>query len=78
MTSLTKKQEAFARAYVELGNARQAYGMAGYSQGVVTLSLFDWKLPTAADLNGWDFRDLSCRSIVYIVPISLNVTMPIA
>ena len=32
MTSLTKKQEAFAYAYVELGNARQAYAMAGYSQ----------------------------------------------
>ena len=31
-TSLTKKQEAFALAYVELGNARQAYAMAGYSQ----------------------------------------------
>ena len=32
MTSLTKKQNAFALAYVELGNARQAYAMAGYSQ----------------------------------------------
>jgi|GEM_PF-4068376 len=32
MTSLTKKQEAFAHAYVERGNARQAYAMAGYSQ----------------------------------------------
>ena len=32
MTPLTSKQEAFARAYVELGNARQAYAMAGYSQ----------------------------------------------
>ncbi len=33
MTPLTKKQEAFARAYVEIGNARQAYATAGYSQG---------------------------------------------
>jgi phage terminase small subunit len=32
MTPLTNKQEGFARAYVELGNARQAYAMAGYSQ----------------------------------------------
>ena len=32
MTPLTKMQEAFARAYVEIGNARQAYAMAGYSQ----------------------------------------------
>ena len=32
MTSLTKGQELFARAYVEIGNARQAYAMAGYSQ----------------------------------------------
>ena len=33
MTPLTKKQEAFTRAYVEIGNARQAYATAGYSQG---------------------------------------------
>ena len=33
MTQLTSKQEAFAHAYVELGNARQAYAKAGYSQG---------------------------------------------
>ncbi len=32
MTPLTSKQEAFARAYVALGNARQAYEAAGYSQ----------------------------------------------
>ncbi len=32
MTPLTKRQEAFACAYVELGNARQAYAIAGYSQ----------------------------------------------
>ena len=32
MTPLTRKQRAFARAYAELGNARQAYAMAGYSQ----------------------------------------------
>lgn len=32
MTFLTKTQEAFARAYVELSNARQAYPMADYSQ----------------------------------------------
>ena len=32
MTPLTKMQEAFARAYVEIGNARQAYEAAGYSQ----------------------------------------------
>ena len=32
MTPLTSKQEAFALAYVELGNARQAYEAAGYSQ----------------------------------------------
>ena len=32
MTPLTKKQEAFAHAYAELGNARQAYAIAGYSQ----------------------------------------------
>jgi len=33
MTALTKRQEAFAHAYVELGNARHAFAMAGYSQG---------------------------------------------
>ncbi len=32
MTLLTKRQEAFAQAYAELGNARQAFAMAGYSQ----------------------------------------------
>ena len=32
MTPLTKRQEAFAHAYAELGNARQAYAAAGYSQ----------------------------------------------
>ena len=32
MTPLTSKQESFARAYVEIGNARQAYAAAGYSQ----------------------------------------------
>ena len=32
MTQLTSKQEAFAQAYVEIGNARQAYAAAGYSQ----------------------------------------------
>ncbi len=48
----------------------------GTIKGVVTLSLFDWNLPTAADFIWWDFRDLSCRSIVHIGPISLNVTMP--
>ena len=31
MTPLTKKQNAFALAYVEIGNARQAYAAAGYS-----------------------------------------------
>jgi len=29
MMQLTKRQEAFAHAYVELGNARQAFAMAG-------------------------------------------------
>ena len=33
MMPLTKRQEAFARAYLEIGNARQAYAAAGYSQG---------------------------------------------
>ncbi len=32
MTPLTTKQEAFARTYVQIGNARQAYAAAGYSQ----------------------------------------------
>jgi phage terminase small subunit len=32
MTILTKKQDAFARAYVEIGNRRRAYALAGYSQ----------------------------------------------
>lgn len=32
MTPLTKRQEGFAPAYAELGNARQTYAMAGYSQ----------------------------------------------
>ena len=32
ITPLTKRQEAFAHAYAELGNARQAYAAAGYSQ----------------------------------------------
>mgnify|MGYP001817960698 FL=1 len=44
--------------------------------GIVTLSLIDWNFPTAADFNWRDFKDLSCRSIGHIGPISLNVTMP--
>ena len=32
MTSLAKKQEAFDRAYAELGNTGQAYAPAGYSE----------------------------------------------
>ena len=32
MTPLTKKQNEFARAYAELGNALQAYATADYSQ----------------------------------------------
>ena len=47
-------------------------------EGVVTLSLIDWNLPTAADFDAWDFKGLACRSIVHIGPISLNVTMPTA
>lgn len=31
-SGLTVKQEAFARAYVECGDARKAYELAGYSQ----------------------------------------------
>ena len=46
------------------------------SSGVVTLSLIDWNLPTAADFDVWHFKGLACRSIVHIGPISLNVTMP--
>ena len=45
-------------------------------EGVVTLSLIDWNLPTATDFDAWDFKGLACRSIVHIGPISLNVTMP--
>jgi len=48
----------------------------GYVAGVVTLSLFDWNLPTEDDFNAFNFKDLSCRSVVHIGPISLNVTMP--
>jgi len=44
--------------------------------GVVTLSLIYWNLPTTADFDAWDFSDLACRSVVHIGPISLNVTMP--
>jgi len=33
-------------------------------------------LPTTADFDAWDFRDLACRSIVHIGPISLKVTTP--
>jgi len=44
--------------------------------GVVTLSLIDWNLPTAADFNAWYCIGLVCRSIVHIERISLNVTMP--
>ncbi len=51
-------------------------GGAKPGEGVVTLSLIDWNLPIAADFDAWDFKDLSCRSIVHIRPISLNVTMP--
>ena len=48
-----------------------------YLRGVVTLSLIDWNLPTAADFDAWYFKGLACRSVVHIGPISLNVTMPL-
>jgi hypothetical protein len=32
--------------------------------GVVTLNPIVWNVPTTADSDTWDFRDLACRSIV--------------
>ena len=46
------------------------------SEGVVTLSLIYWNLPTTADFDAWDFSGLACRSVVHIGPISINVTTP--
>jgi hypothetical protein len=55
---------------------QMALNVEGVLDGVVTLSLIDWNLPTTADCDAWDFNGLACRSIVYIGPISLNVTTP--
>jgi hypothetical protein len=56
--------------------ASEAIAQKGLRDGVVTLSLIDWNLPTAADFDAWYFKGLACRSIVHIGPISLNMTMP--
>ena len=47
------------------------------AEGVITLSLIDRNLPSAADFDAWDFSGLACRSVVHIGPISLNVTTPL-
>src|SRR5680860_13296 len=52
--------------------ARQLSG----SSGVVTLSQTTRNLPTTANVDAMDFKDLACWLIVQIGPISLNVTTP--
>ena len=60
-----------------LGGARgtktggKAYG------GVVTLSQTERNLPTTANVDARNFKDLACWLIVQIGPISLNVTTPL-
>jgi two-component sensor histidine kinase len=44
--------------------------------GVVTLSQTERNLPTIANIDARDFKDLACWLIVQIGPISLNVTTP--
>ena len=44
--------------------------------GVVTLSQTERNLPTIANVDARDFKDLACWLIVQIGPISLNVTTP--
>jgi hypothetical protein len=44
--------------------------------GVVTLSQTERNLPTTANVDAWNSRDLARWLIVQIGPISLNVTMP--
>ena len=48
----------------------------GYHGGVVTLSQTERNLPTTANVDAMDFKDLACWLIVQIGPISLNVTTP--
>ena len=44
--------------------------------GVVTLSQTERNLPTTANVDARDFKDLACWLIVQTGPISLNVTTP--
>ena len=44
--------------------------------GVVTLSHTERNLPTIANVDARDFKDLACWLIVQIGPIALNVTTP--
>ena len=45
-------------------------------KGVVTLSQTERNLPTTANVDESNFKDLACWLIVQIGPISLNVTTP--
>jgi hypothetical protein len=51
-------------------------GLGASSLGVVTLSQTERNLPTIANVDARDFKDLACWLIVQIGPISLNVTTP--
>jgi len=53
-----------------------AAGCQNGPDGVVTLSLIDFNLPTTADFGTRGFADLACRSIVHLGRISLYVTTP--
>jgi hypothetical protein len=50
--------------------------MAENQKGVVTLSQTERNLPTTANVDAMDFKDLACWLIVQIGPTSLNVTTP--
>ena len=47
------------------------------AEGVVTLSQTERNLPTTANVDESNFKDLACWLIVQIVPISLNVRLAI-
>ena len=52
------------------------FPLARSAAGVVTLSHTERNLPTIANVDARDFKDLACWLIVQIGPISLNVTTP--
>jgi hypothetical protein len=58
----------------------RAYARAGPSDitdGVVTLSQIERKLPTTANAESWNFNGLACAPTDQIWLISLNVTTPL-